>query len=112
MKSHFAVSALLLCALPQQAAATISWCGVFDNSSDKYLNLREGPGANSKVVGRVSKQDFLSLEDGMCRAGVCAKDKTWVFVEGVNSPTEDRPSVQGWVKSKFIRDVWCPGYDQ
>ena len=108
---------LLLFSMPYQATATGTWCGVFDKSSDQYLNLRAAPSANYEVVGRVSKSDFLFISTAECRnefgvgtrefgSAVCARDKAWVFVEGVKSQTDK--DIKGWANSKFIRSIACP----
>jgi hypothetical protein len=63
----FLLVPLLLLAFVNSSNATDTWCGVFDHSSDLFLNLRAAPSANYSVVGTVSKGDLLYVGTEQCR---------------------------------------------
>ena len=97
--------------------ATSSWCGVFDFSNDKYLNLRSAPSASYPIIGRITKQMLLTVDTATCRNDfldgiaefgreICAKNKSWVFVEQAFS-ADGNTTLKGWANSRFIRQVAC-----
>lgn len=104
--------------MPSGASTTSSWCGVYDNSTDTYLNLRAAPSPQYRIVGRVTKADLLRVDTAQCRddfldganefgLSVCAKNPRWVFVENVSRSGVDA-NIKGWANSNFIRQVTCP----
>ena len=113
-----ATAVLSGCGLSSEAFATSTWCGVYDNSTDRYLNLRAAPSPQYRIVGRVVKSDLLWVDTGQCRdafpdgkrefgQAVCAKNRSWVFVEAVfRDGAETR--IKGWANESYIRQVSCP----
>ena len=113
-----ATAVLSGCGLSSEAFATSTWCGVYDNSTDRYLNLRAAPSPQYRIVGRVVKSDLLWVDTGQCRdafpdgkrefgQAVCAKNRSWVFVEAVFRDGADT-RIKGWANSAYIRQVSCP----
>jgi len=113
-----ATAVLSGCGGSSEAFATSSWCGVYDNSMDRYLNLRAAPSPQYRIVGRVIKSDLLWVGTERCRddfsdgkgefgRSVCAKSRSWVFVETVFRDGADT-RIKGWANSTYIRQVSCP----
>ena len=115
-----ATAVLSGCGLSSEAFATSTWCGVYDNSTDRYLNLRAAPSPRYRIVGRVVKSDLLWVDTGQCRdafpdgkrefgQAVCAKNRSWVFVEAVFRGGAYNNIIKGWANSAYIRQVSCTG---
>jgi hypothetical protein len=112
-----ATAVLSGCGLSSEAFATSNWCGVYDNSTDRYLNLRAAPSHQYRIVGRVVKSDLLGVAPEQCRdyfpdgkrefgRDICPKNR-WVFVETVFRKGGYN-IIKGWANSAYIRRVGCP----
>lgn len=61
---------------------------VVSNTPDGFLNLREEPNANSKIIARLAPGDRVFIYTGICAdladdPRSCIKDETWVRVVGL-----------------------------
>ena len=132
-----ATAVLSGCGLSSEAFATSNWCGVYDNSTDRYLNLRAAPSHQYRIVGRVVKSDLLGVAPEQCSdyfpdgkrefgRSVCPKNRSWkgpidsmifipknrwVFVQTVYRGGAYNNIIKGWANSAYIRQVSCPPLD-
>lgn len=117
-KLAFALISAFSMTISAPTAAAESWCGVYDFSSDLYLNLRAAPSPKYRIVGKVKKSDFLWVGTEQCRddftdgraefgSAICTKNLKWVFVEAVLRNDRDI-GIKGWANSTYIRQISCP----
>lgn len=91
------------------AFATSTYCAVVGKTPDGFLNVRVGPGVAYGVIARLLPSDFVYVDTGSCKAGLCDEARNWQFVEGVPRLDGNKePLSQGWVHSKYIKQVGCP----
>jgi hypothetical protein len=76
-----------------------------------YLNFRDKPSLNSKVIGKLGHGLILFNRDN----GTLQLSKDWIYFDSVVSVGEEEddvhieePSWRGWVRSKYLRSVKCP----
>jgi hypothetical protein len=113
MRRHF----LIFCAAGLQimsstpSLATHTYCAVTERTSDGFVNIRRGPGADYKIVGKVLPSHFLWIGTEECRDdfGQMLCSKSWVFVESAQGLGAVSPStLKGWIKESLVRQVACP----
>ena len=92
------------------AHAVNDGCAVVRSTPDGFLNLREFPLGNAKVVGKLRPGDFLFVSDQSCeRKGsieVCRHDTSWTRVDD-GQRGRVYLKKRGWVASRFIKGVDC-----
>jgi hypothetical protein len=81
------------------ASATQTYCAIVKPAADGFLALRSGPHTRFPIIARLRPFEFLWMDTGQCRNGLCDETGRWQFVEGKK---------QGWVNSKFIQQITCP----
>jgi len=95
------------------ALAVDSYCAVVEGPPDGFLNLRAGPASTFDVIARLRPSDQLDVSSDICREQLCDETHTWQFVEGVpRLDQEKKLQTQGWVHSKYITQVPCPGQSE
>jgi hypothetical protein len=106
------IAFLAFAILSVSAKATGTYCVVVKATSDRFLNLRAGPGANFSIIAKVFPSDLLEMDTGDCRTTsgktLCDPTHRWGFVEGV--PRLDKvlgTFTQGWISTRFVRQVEC-----
>ena len=113
MKTVFlaGTTALFGGALAFPALATEIGCAVVLKTPDGFLNIREGPGTQFKVVGKLNRGDFLYVGSEQCWEDRCTDDqRSWTHLVDVLSPEKPRleKSNPGWILSRFIQWTYCP----
>jgi hypothetical protein len=85
-------------------------------NSDAWLALRDGPGMQFMVMGKLREGDFLWADTATCQKlnekWVCDDKHEWTHIVGI--PKFDGPPnpntktySQGWVRSKYIQEFAC-----
>jgi SH3-like domain-containing protein len=99
--------------------ATHTFCAVTERTPDGFVNLREGPSTQYKVMGKVLPSDVLDVATEQCRDDfgqlLCDETGKWVFVEAVYSLTHEGQknvsgygtALKGWAKNSLIRQIPC-----
>ena len=83
------------------------------NQKDGYLNLREKPGTQAKIVSKLQEGDILWLRRPKlthCFDMTC--NPSWTHVAGVQRLDEAKMAdvglyTKGWVSTKHIQEVQC-----
>jgi hypothetical protein len=105
------------------ASATSEWCAVPEMTPDGFLNLRDGPGIQSRIIGRVVPSDYLFVAIPSCQERedqppVCDETRRWEYIEEVFSVPEGGGNgwinwreishhKRGWVRRSYLRRVAC-----
>ena len=64
--------------------ATETGCAIVLKTSDGFLNLREGPGTQFRVIAKLNRDDFLYVGTEQCYAGHCTDERhSWTRLEGL-----------------------------
>ena len=64
--------------------ATETGCAIVLKTSDGFLNLREGPGTQFRVIAKLNRDDFLYVGTEQCYAGRCTDERhSWTRLEGL-----------------------------
>src|SRR5262245_50986564 len=97
-----------LLAMSMSTHATESYCAVVLKTRDGWLNLRDGPGTNFKVVTKLYEGDLIDVNTVECielSGGkmACGKHE-WTFVFHVPRIGGD---IGGWVRNKYIQSFAC-----
>lgn len=97
------------------ARATEDWCAVVTKTPDGFLNLREGPGVQFRVRGKLRPGDILQVDTASCfksYAGpgpnarfTCAERGDWTHVVEAGRAH----LFNGWISTKWIKQVSCEG---
>jgi hypothetical protein len=101
------VCACVLAFMPSHPAfATNTFCAVIEKTADGFVNLREGPGSQHKIVGKVLPSNLLWVATEQCRSDfgqeLCDPTGRWVFVERVFSLTPAPSSpYKGWINNSL-----------
>jgi hypothetical protein len=94
--------------LSPPCGATPLGCAVPIKSSDGYVNIRQGPGAEYSIVARVVSHDLLVTSSGTCADPcLCDKSSKWVFVDSVSSKEDFNLISPGWINARHLRSVPC-----
>ena len=110
MRPIFIMLLVLVIISPRPSYATETFCAVTERTADGFVNLREGPNSEYKVVGKVLPADLLWVGSEQCRSdfgqSVCDPTGKWVFVERVFSLTS-KSTLKGWINNRFVRQIAC-----
>jgi hypothetical protein len=96
------------------ALATADGCAVVLRTPDGFLNLREGPSVETRVVSKLSRGDLLYVDTAQCGRvkgrWICDKRSEWGHVTQVPrfDGSDPRQSTSGWVSDKFVQWFECP----
>ncbi|WP_407702781.1 SH3 domain-containing protein [Thiorhodovibrio litoralis] len=105
------LAAGILLAEFSHAYATGDWCGTPIKTSDGFVNLRSGPGANHRITGQVHNGDLLRIDTGQCRDDfgtlLCDESGKWVFVQSVDRLRGNAPDQKGWINSRYVSQIAC-----
>ena len=85
-----------------------------ERTPDGFVNIRQGPGVNYEILGKVLPSHFLWIGTEECRDdfGKMLCSRSWVFVESVQAIGTLSPSpLKGWIKESLVRAVACPDYE-
>jgi hypothetical protein len=102
-----AAVALMLAAGAAPASATSGYgCFVIANiPNTEPLNLRAGPSAQSKILGRFFVgQHGIIAENGPCRPSDRPPSKQWCPVKIYDGDM----TMSGWFKATFLQNSACP----
>ena len=89
------------------AFATETGWAVVLKTLDGFLNLREGPGTQYRVIAKLNRGDFIYVGTEQCYAGRCTDNRhSWTHVEGF--PKLNKHGDVGWVNDAFIQWADCP----
>jgi hypothetical protein len=88
------------CLFPLQPASATAYCQL-KPTKDGFVALRSGPGASSKLVGRMKAQDEVLLGDG--RKGDW-QEVTWWRGDDRLVKGQDKVAGRGWVHAKLIAE--------
>jgi hypothetical protein len=81
-------------------------------NSEAWLALRDGPGTQFMIMGKLRMGDFLHVDTDYCLhvttdSFVCDKQE-WTHVIGIpRYDGADMSPRQGWVRSKYIQIFTC-----
>jgi hypothetical protein len=93
------------------AQATEDYCAIALPTTDGFVSLREGPGAQFREITRLQPYDSLSMNTAACHEQHCDETRTWLLVWGV--PRIDGPGARmpnltiGWVRARYIHQITC-----
>jgi len=80
-------------------------------TSDGFINLRSGPGVKHSIVGKVIQSDVLLIDTGQCHETFgrmhCNRSGKWVFVESIYKLHGEATTQQGWISSRYVRQIAC-----
>jgi hypothetical protein len=108
--------AAVLAASVSTANAVEDGCAIVRNTPDGFLNLREFPLGNARVVTRLKPGDLLSINSGSCQKKgsieVCREDGNWTSVDDAMRGRKlvwgkKSASETGWVATRFLRFLDC-----
>jgi hypothetical protein len=84
---------------------------------DAWLAIRDGPGMQFMVMGKLREGDFLNASTGgVCkelnRKEICDNKREWVHVIGIprfdgSGEKTYKDYSRGWVRSKYIQTFLC-----
>jgi hypothetical protein len=105
----------LLLGTSQQANATSDFCAVVLKTPDGFLNLRQAPEAQSKIIARLFRSDFLYADTASCeeRNGtwICDDRNQWthvISVHRIDGPLKEAKTfTHGWVTNQYIQWFIC-----
>jgi hypothetical protein len=92
--------------------ATEIGCAVVLKTPDGFVNLREGPGTQYKVIAKLYPGDFIYVGTELCDAGRCTDERhSWGHVVEIPRLKNLGANI-GWVNSSFIQLADCPEFYQ
>jgi hypothetical protein len=103
---------LFIAAVPQIANAIADGCAVVLKTPDGFLNLRQGPATNFRIIAKLYQGDVLHTASCEIAGGevICDGTDKWTHVTSV--PRLDGDSTKsrtfGWVSNKYVQWFHCP----
>lgn len=123
-----AIAALSLAVLAPVAHATEDFCAVVlkppakvmrdkQYNSEAWLAVRDGPGMQFMIMGKLREGDFLMANTSSCKELnsqlICDEKSEWIHVIGIprfDGPDEEGKTYsRGWVRSKYVQTFLCEG---